>query len=96
VTCISLLTPWRLGISAVAAVHLASDFAAALRNLHRRFVAAMMFRSPSGLIWRFFLAGFALAGGADPDSPRILPTLLFGPKRFVVWRQRSFSCVCGV
>ena len=70
----------RLGISAVAAVHLASDFAAALCNLQRRFVAAMMFRSPSGLIWRFFLAGFALAGGVDPDSPRTFAHLAFWAK----------------
>ena len=79
-TCISLLTRWRVGISAVAAVHFVSDFAAALCNLQRRFVAAMMFRSPSGLIWRFFLAGFALAGGADPDSPRTFAHLAFCAK----------------
>jgi hypothetical protein len=37
----------------------------------------MIFRSPSGLIWRFFLAGFALADGADPDSPRDFAHLAF-------------------
>jgi hypothetical protein len=40
----------------------------------------MILRSPSGLIWRFFLAGFALAGGADPDSPRSFAHLAFCAK----------------
>jgi hypothetical protein len=39
-----------------------------------------MFRSPSGLIWRFFLTGFASAGGADPDSPRNFAHLAFCAK----------------
>jgi hypothetical protein len=40
----------------------------------------MMFRSPSWLIWRFFLAGFALTGGSDPDSPRNFAHLAFCAK----------------
>ena len=67
-------------LAQAAAVHLVFDFAAALCNLQRRFVATMMFCSPSGLIWRFFRAGFALAGGADPDSPRDFAHLAFCAK----------------
>jgi hypothetical protein len=62
-------------LSRPAPVHFA-DFAAALCNRHRLFVAAIMFRNPSALILRFFLAGF-VASAADPDSPRSLAHLAF-------------------